>query len=124
MSMYNADYDGGTPVGQHNVGPPIRGTTRETPGVAKPYTGAPGESRGTDETMGTGIGGTLTNEGVPKTPPPTLPQPKSATDPKAPGSELPEPSATTKVMEGVKEVGEQAVSAVTDAIDKLNQNIK
>lgn len=40
MSMFNPDFEGpGTAGGEHNVGPPTRGTTRDTPGVAKPFTG-------------------------------------------------------------------------------------
>lgn len=117
MSMFNPDFDGGA-QGQHHVGPPTRGTTRETPGVAKPYTGAPGESRGTDETMGTGIGGTLSDVGVP---PPTPPTTDTS---KATGGDSTEPSGTTKAVAGVKEMGEQAVSWVTEAVDKVNQKIK
>lgn len=98
------------------MGPPTRGTTRETPGVAKVFTGAPGENRGTDETMGTGIGGTLSNEGVPASPSPPPPTAKA--------DDFPEPSGTTKVMAGVKELGEQALSSVKEAIDEVNQKIK
>lgn len=121
MSMFNPNFEGGTAGGQHHVGPPTRGTTRETPGVAKPFTGAPGENRGTDETMGTGIGGTLTNMGAPEPPPPSA-------EPKKPEDAFPEPSGTTKVMAGIKEMGEQAVasavSSVTEAVEKVNAQIK
>lgn len=122
MSMFNPNFEGGTAGGQHHVGPPTRSTTRKTPGVAKPFTGAPGENRGTDETMGTGIGGTLTNEGAPE------PDPSAPAEPKKPEDAFLEPSGTTKVMVGIKEAGEQAVSSavssVTEAIEKVNAQIK
>lgn len=70
--------------------------------------------------MGTGIGGTLTNVGVPETP--------SAAATKKAEDAFPEPSGTTKVMAGIKETGVQAVtsavSSVTEAIEKVKAQIK
>ena len=62
--MYNEDYDG-TDLGQHDVSAPARAPGSEVKGVANVYEGKPGENRGTDETMGSGVGGTLTKTGIP-----------------------------------------------------------
>ena len=77
--------------------------------------------------MGTGIGGTLTNVGVPENPSAPVTAGAAETKKKAEDA-FPEPSGTTKVMAGIKETGAQAVtsavSSVTEAIEKVNAQIK
>ena len=64
MSMYN-EGDAGGDLGSHHLDPPTRAPGSKVKGVADVYEGKPGQSRGTDTTIGTGVGGTVTNEGIP-----------------------------------------------------------
>lgn len=73
--------------------------------------------------MGTGIGGTLTNVGVPENRETTGTE-AAAIKVSRQQEPFPEPSGTTKVMAGIKEMGEQAVSSVTEAVEKVNVKIK
>ena len=110
MSMYNPDFDG-KDLGQHDMQAPQQAPGSEPKGVAKPFEGKPGESRGTDETMGTGPGGTVTKEGIP-------PSGKTVEQP-----ETPETNPIEKIKEGVNETVNQALEKAKDNLEKAKDNI-
>jgi hypothetical protein len=102
MSMYNPGFDG-KDLGQHCVQSPQQAPGSDPKGVAPPYTGKPGDSgRGTDETMGTGPGGTLSKGGG-------IPSSGTAVAP-------PETSPMDKIKEGVNETVNQTLEKAKDSI--------
>ena len=96
MSMYN-EGDAGGDLGSHHLDPPTRAPGSKVKGVADVYEGKPGQSRGTDTTIGTGVGGTVTNEGIPR---------------EAEAKEAAKPPMT-KIAEGVNEAINTAFKGIT-----------
>ena len=101
--MYNEGYDGGD-LGSHQLAPPTRAPGSEVQGVADVYEGKPGQTRGTHTTMGTGVGGTVTDEGIPSG--------------KEAEAEEAAKTPTAKIAEGVKEAVNKAIETITGNDDK------
>ena len=73
------------------------------------YTGEPNDPiRGTDETMGTGVGGTLTRQGIPET--------STSTPSTSPGETT---STVTKVAESMSNVIKDTAESVKDSMPTI-----
>lgn len=85
--------------------------------------GKPGDERGTTETMGSGIGGTLSSGGGSTLKPPTSEQAPSAGPASGPASGSTGSTGSTGIMGGMAQAAKDLASKAKDTFDEVTPTV-